>query len=125
MNTTEILFTSLICIVILFQAGLSLGAPWGKLSMGGKYPGKYPHKMRIIALINILVLLLIEAIMLIRSNLIISDLFNLSRIAIWFVVVFFILGTVMNTITHSKWERIIWLPVNILLFVCSLLIALN
>jgi len=125
MNTTEILFTSLICFVILFQAGLSFGAPWGELSMGGKYPGRYPPKMRIVALINILVLLFIESIMLIRSNLIISDLFDLSRIAIWFVVVFFILGTVMNAITQSKWERIIWLPVNLVLLICSLLIALS
>ncbi|MEX2410675.1 MAG: hypothetical protein WD607_04765 [Candidatus Paceibacterota bacterium] len=29
---------------------------WGEASMGGRYPGKYPPKMRIVAVLNMLLL---------------------------------------------------------------------
>ncbi len=45
-----IIYSVLMVFVILFQFCLAIGLPWGEASMGGKYPGKYPLKMRIIAL---------------------------------------------------------------------------
>jgi len=112
-------------MIVIFQLSLALGAPLGHLSMGGKYPGKYPKKMRLIALINILVLGLVEGIMLIRSGLILDDLFKISQIAIWFVVAFFVLGSLMNLASPSKWERILWAPVNLVLLGLSLMVALS
>jgi hypothetical protein len=41
------------------------------------------------------------------------------------VLGFFIVGTVMNSITSSKWERRIWAPVNAIMLICTLIIALN
>jgi hypothetical protein len=35
------------------------------------------------------------------------------------------LGVVMNTLTPSRWERIIWLPQVVVLFSCALLVALG
>lgn len=51
-----IVYSILNLIVILFQLGLAFGMPWGAASMGGKFPGKYPPKMRLVAIINILLL---------------------------------------------------------------------
>jgi hypothetical protein len=116
-----ILFNSL---VIIFQACLAAGVPWGSASMGGRFPGKYPPKMRVVALINIIILVFISIIVLSRADVMFFSLHSFSNIAIWVVVVFFLTGTVMNTVTPSKIERI-WATVALIQFVTSLIIALS
>ncbi len=118
------IFTALTGIVILFQACLAAGLPWGKASMGGKFPGKYPPKMRLVAIINIIVLGFISLIVLSRANLLFPEMLPFSKIAIWIVVVFFLAGTIMNTITPSKIERI-WAPVALLQLITSIIVALG
>lgn len=123
-NIAAIILTILIGIVIVFQACLAAGLPWGAASMGGKYPGKYPPKMRAVAVINILILLFIGIIGLSRANLLFTPLMSFSKPAMWVVVVFFAIGTVMNTITPSKIERI-WAPIAGIQLITSILIALS
>jgi len=118
------IFTVLTVVVILFQACLAAGLPWGKASMGGKFPGKYPPKMRLIAIINIIILAIIATIVLSRAGLLLTNMMAFSRIAIWFIVAFFLAGTIMNTITTSKIERI-WAPVALLQLITSIIIALS
>lgn len=119
-----IVFIVLTAIVIVFQACLAAGLPWGAASMGGKFPGKYPPKMRVVAVINIFVLWLIAAIVLTRAKMLFTLFFSFSETAIWVVVVFFAIGTVMNTITPSKIERI-WAPVAGIQLIISISIALS
>ncbi len=111
-------------IVILFQACLAAGLPWGAASMGGKYPGKYPPRMRLFALFNILVLILITAIVLSRAGLFLPQWMPVAKIAIWVIVALLFAGTVMNTITPSKIERI-WAPVALIQMITSAIIALS
>jgi hypothetical protein len=122
-STAALVFGVLTVIVILFQAGLAAGMPWGKASMGGKFPGKYPPKMRVVACVNIIVLLGMSLIVLSAAGLFLPGMQALSKKAVWVVVVFYLAGTVMNTITPSKIERI-WAPVALLLFIMSLVVAL-
>ena len=56
-TVAAITFAVLTSVVIIFQGCLAAGMPWGEASMGGKYPGKYPPKMRVVAIINMLVFL--------------------------------------------------------------------
>lgn len=119
-----ITFSLLIGIVILSQGALALGAPWGSASMGGKYPGKYPPKMRIVAVTNMFILAALIVIVLARAELVLPSLYTFSRYAIWAVVIFTAVGTVMNTITPSKIEKI-WAPVTALSFIASLIVALH
>lgn len=121
---SAIIFSILIGIVILFQGALSMGAPWGSASMGGKYPGKYPPKMRIVAVVNMIVLATTIIIVLVRADIILPQFYDLSRYAIWAVVLFTAVGTIMNTITPSRIERI-WAPVTALSLIASLIVALN
>jgi len=116
-------FTMLSIILVLFQFGLTIGMPWGKASMGGKYPGKYPSKMRIVSLINIFVLSIIATIVLIKADIIFPRLKSFSNVAIYFIVGFFVLATILNLITPSKIERKIWLPVAVVLLVTSIIVA--
>ena len=123
-TTSAYLFAALTLIVIVFQACLAAGAPWGTASMGGRYPGKYPPKMRVAAVLNMAVLALTALVVLSRAGLYLPDLLPFARVAIWVVVVMFLAGTVMNAITPSKIERI-WAPVALLQFVASLVVALS
>jgi hypothetical protein len=123
-TTAAIVFTTLIGIVVIFQACLAAGVPWGAASMGGKFPGKYPPKMRVVALLNILILLLIAVIGLSRADLFFTQMLPFSKPAMWVVVIFFVFGTVMNIITPSKIERI-WAPVAGIQLITSIIIALS
>lgn len=121
---SAIIFTVLTAIVILFQLGLAIGMPWGSASMGGKYPGKYPPKMRIVAIVNILILSVFTIIVLSRAGLVFPQLLSVSKIGILFVVAFSGIGTIMNTITPSKIERI-WAPVAAIQLITGLVVALS
>lgn len=120
-----IIFCFFILIAVLFQLALALGAPWGEFAMGGKYPGKFPPKIRVAAVIQLLILAFFGLVGLIRSRLIVSSLYDFSTYAIWFVVGFFVLGTIMNLITPSKKERNLWAPITFILLLSSLGIALS
>ena len=119
-----IVYAILNLIVILFQVGLAIGMPWGAASMGGKFPGKYPPKMRFVALVNILLLSFFTLVVMIESGLIISEFVIFTSYIIWVIVVFSIIGVVLNTITPSKIERI-WAPLILIQLIASLIIALN
>jgi len=121
---STILFTALTGIVILFQGCLAAGVPWGEASMGGRYPGKYPPKMRVVALINIFILCFIAVIVLSKADIILPQIKPFSNIGIWFVVAFLGTGTVLNAITPSKIERI-WAPVALIQLITSLVVAMG
>lgn len=120
---SAIVFASLIAIVILFQLALAAGAPWGSYAMGGKFPGKYPPAMRIAAIFQIMILVLIAFIVLSKSGLILPEWLPFTNSAIWVVVAFSFIGTILNLITRSVWERRIWAPVTVLLLVSSFIVA--
>ena len=120
-----IAFAVLMGIVVLFQFGLALGLPWGEASMGGKYPGKYPPAMRVFSLLNMMILSAIGIIVLVRADLLLPQLRTFSSIAIWFVVGFSVISTIMNLITPSKIERTLWAPTAVLLLLTSLVVALS
>ncbi len=119
------MFLLLALIGSIFQLALALGAPLGEYTLGGKYPGKLPQKIRLAALIQILVMGFFVVIALTRSGMILPTLYNASRIAIWFVVAFFVLGSIANLSSPSPKEKRLWGPVNILMLILSILIALG
>ena len=123
-TVSTIIFTVLTGIVIIFQGCLAAGVPWGEASMGGRYPGKYPPKMRVVAVINMLILGFIASVVLSQANLMFPELNPISSIGIWVIVAFFIIGTIMNIITPSKIERI-WAPVTLIQLITSLIVAIS
>jgi hypothetical protein len=121
---SAIIFAGLTGIVIIFQGCLAAGVPWGAASMGGRYPGKYPPKMRVVAIINILILLFMAAIVLAEADLLLPQLKSFSGIAIWIIAGYLVIGTVLNTITPSKIERI-WAPVALVQLIMSVIVAIG
>ena len=118
------IFAAVLAVLVLFQLALAVGAPWGALAMGGRFPGKFPPAMRIAALVQIAIYGLMGAIVFARAGLALPEWFDVSRVAIWFVVGVSGLAVVLNVITPSKWERRLWAPVAILMFAASLRVAL-
>lgn len=118
-------FSFFTVIVVFFQLALASGAPWGNIAMGGKFPGKFPPQMRFVAIIQIFILVFIALIVLTRAKILFASFYSFSETAIWGVVAFSLLGAIFNIITPSKWERIIWAPVTIILLLCSFVVAQN
>ncbi|KGP85470.1 MULTISPECIES: hypothetical protein [unclassified Paenibacillus] len=123
--TSSIAFTILILIVILFQVALAVGVPWGEYAMGGKFPGKYPRSMRFACLFQITILAFIALVVLSKSGLLLLGWSTFADTAIWFIVAYLVLGTILNLITRSVWERRIWAPVTLLLLLTSVIIAIS
>lgn len=117
------IFALLSFVIILFQLALTIGMPWGAASMGGKFPGKYPPRMRVVSLINIFIISFIAAIVLIKSEIIWLQFKSFATVAIYFVVAFSLVATILNTITPSKIERKIWAPVAAILLLTSSIVA--
>ena len=109
--------------VLLFQVALALGAPWGAYAMGGAYPGQFPPVMRVAALVQALLLLLMAGIVLSRGGVALRRWSRISRWLIWVVVAFAAVSFVLNLITPSAGERMLWAPVAFVLFVSSLVVG--
>ena len=120
-----VLFLALTTAVILFQLASALGAPWGEFTMGGRFPGALPPVMRIVALAQIVVLFLFAVIVLVRAGMAFGGYYAIGRVGIWFVVGFFVLGSLLNLATPSKKERLLWAPVNVLMLIAAILIAVG
>jgi hypothetical protein len=112
-------------VVIIFQIALVFGAPWGNLTLGGKWRGRLPGKARIIPLFSIVVLLFLIIIAAARTQIAFDQIYNSSKILIWIVVGYNILGTIMNAITPSRSERKLWLPVIVFMLLSSIFIAIS
>ena len=118
-------FIGLSLIVVAFQIALAFGAPWGEYTMGGRNPGKLPIGFRIAAVSQAGVILFFDLVVLTRVGLIFPQMASLSRTLIWFVVGFFVLGSLMNILTPSKKERNLWAPVNLVMLALSVFIAVG
>ena len=117
-------FAGLTGVVALFQLALALGAPWGAYAMGGKFPGVFPPPMRIAALVQIALLAAIAGVVLTRAGVALTAWRPAASWLAWVVVGLMAVGVVLNLITQSRKERMIWAPVAIVLFLASLRVAL-
>ncbi|WP_309606581.1 hypothetical protein [Phenylobacterium sp.] len=119
------IFGALTALVAVFQLALALGAPWGAVAMGGAFPGVYPPAMRLAALFQILILGVVALVVFVRAGLVFPRWRVAARWPAWVVVVLLAVGVVLNLITPSGLERLIWAPVAALLFLASLRVALE
>jgi hypothetical protein len=111
--------------VVAFQLALAAGVPWGAYAMGGAYPGQFPLELRIAALGQAALLLGMATVVLVRAGLIGARRWLAARWLIWLVVAFAAVSLVLNLITPSAGERMIWAPVALLLLVSSIVVAIT
>jgi hypothetical protein len=119
------IFAGLTAAVCAFQLALALGAPLGEIAMGGAFPGAMPPAMRVTALMQIVFLTLVALVILSRAGLILPAWRAASRSLAWAIVVLLAVSAVLNLITPSPLERMIWAPVAIALFLTALRVAMS
>jgi hypothetical protein len=119
------LFALLTGVVVLFQLALAAGAPWGAYAMGGAFPGAYPLQMRAAAVAQAAVLVVLALVILARAGLVLPGWRKASRPAAWVIVALLAVGVILNLITPSPMERLIWAPVAVALFLTSLRVAIG
>lgn len=110
----------------LFQIGLALGAPMGEFAFGGQNPGRLPVPYRIASGISVFVYLGIAGHYLAQIG-VFEPLLepSLNSVVNWVLSGFNSLGLIMNSISRSSKERKMWVPVLLLMLVCSVVIALG
>ncbi len=111
--------------VIAFQFALALGAPWGVYAMGGAFPGRFPMRMRIAAVVQAVLLALTVPIVLARAGLLLPAWSEAAEWLIWVVVAVSSVSLVLNLVTPSAGEQRIWVPVASGMLISSLLVALT
>lgn len=122
MKSTGLAFAIVMGIVILFQAALILGAPWGHLTLGGQWSGALPLKIRLIPAVSIILLLAMTRIALGASGL--RPQWG-PRWLIWPVCAYMALGIAVHIVTPSAAERMLWLPILTIQFGLSMWIGIK
>ena len=113
-------------LVTCFQIALISGAPLGEYAFGGQNKGALPRNLRIGSVITSFLYLGIAGHYLAQLGIfpkLLSP--ELNQVANWVIVGINTIALIMNTITPSKKERMIWAPVALVLLGTSVAIALN
>ena len=111
--------------VIAFQIALAAGAPWGAYAMGGAFPGQFPPELRVAAVVQAVILAGLALVVLARARIALPTWSRTSRWLIWVVVAFSGLSLILNIITPSAGERLVWAPVALIMLVSSAIVALG
>ena len=115
----------MLILVSGFQLALALGAPLGSFAMGGAFQGTYPPAMRIAAILQVVLYAGIGIIVLSCAEVAFPKLRGLAGRLIWPIVLLFVAATVLNFISPSARERLLWTPVAIAILLLSLRVALR
>jgi len=120
-----LLFAFISAAACLFQVALIFGAPWGELTLGGRWRGPLPLRARILAGVSLALLLAFAVIITARAGLAFQNVQAFALTWSWVVVGYFVLGSVANAVTPSPRERAIWLPVVLGMLLLSVIVALS
>ena len=97
-----------------FHLAVILGAPWGRLTMGGRWPGVLPLRARLLSALSAGLILGMAAVLW-RGG---------PPAAIWAVVAVSALAVLANAATLSAPERRLWLPVTVVMLAAAFSVAL-
>ena len=116
----------LLGVIVVFQAALALGAPWGAAAWGGQNPGVLPTRLRIASAVVAVVVYPLVIVLVLASAGIISDEWLLvdASVIMWVLAGLLAVGALANFASRSPRERI-WGPVALAIAVCCAIIALG
>ena len=116
---------ALLTIVIVMSILLICGVPLGEFSMGGRFGKKWPPKIRLLGLTQLLSQLFALYIIL-AAGAILPYFFNkdVTRVVCYVFSVFFFFNTALNIISPSKKEKFVMSPMSLGAAVCFLITAI-
>lgn len=116
----------LLAAVVAFQAALILGAPWGELTQGGRADGALDATGRAVAGASIVILVSLALGLLGRVGWgPLRHHRRISTVLSWVAVAYGAMAVMLNAATPSAVERVIWLPVSVLLLAAALVTVLG
>jgi len=117
-QTASILYAGLCIGTIVFQLCLISGAPWGRITQGGRIDGPLPLSGRIIAGLSILVLAAMGL-----SVLSAAEYWpNWPIWTGWATVGIQAVSALLNWITPSSKERMLWGPITLVMLLLVILV---
>ena len=122
-RTAAYVYVILSAVVVAFQVALALGAPWGAYAMGGSFPGQLPANVRVASLAQAALIAFTALVVMSRAGVALPRLARASRWLAWVVVSLLSLSLVGNLLSPSGGERMLWVPVLILMLIASILVA--
>ena len=116
--------TLVLALLAIFQIALVFGAPLGRFAWGGQHR-VLPARLRVGSAVSVVIYAFIVLVAWDRVGAI--DVFPdaFAEVAMWVIFGYFVLGIPLNAISRSKPERLVMVPVTIVLAVLSLFIALG
>ena len=114
-----ILYISITVLVIFFQFGLVFGAPLGEFTQGGRFKGALPISGRVLAALSIPLLMF----MALSIASVVGFVFEWDRWTAIATIAFQGVTVILNWITPSRKEKLLWGPVTTVAFgLCSYVI---
>lgn len=119
-----IAMTVILAALAVFQIALAAGAPWGRFAWGGQHR-VLPTNLRIGSIVSVAIYALMAFVAWERAGA--SSLLPdaVAQVAMWVIVVYFVLGIVMNAFSRSRHERYTMTPIATALAILSLFIAVG
>ena len=115
-------YSALAALPFAMQLAVAAGAPLGRFTVGGRFPGRLPGIWRVLALLQAALLAAMAVVVLAHAGLIGLA---LPGWMIWPVLGLTLLTTLGNLATPSRPERLLWGPVTVAMSLCLIgLIAL-
>ncbi len=102
------IFLAASVVTVTFHTAMMLGAPWGHLTMGGRWAGALPLPARGLSAVSAAVILLMASVVTARAGLLP---WRFPGWSIYAVLAFLVASLAMHVATPSAAERRLWLPV--------------
>ncbi len=122
-EAAAVAFALFTAVVVAFQLGLALGAPWGEYAMGGRFPGRFPPSMRAAAAVQAAILVGLAVVVLSRGGAITPRLAADAGWLGWLPVVVSAISVAVNAVSPSLAERRRWVPIGLIMLATSLVVA--
>ena len=114
------IYAALTAVVCAFHLAVILGAPWGQLTMGGRWDGALPWQGRVVSALSMSLLAGLAVVVLARAGVL---RLRLPGWAIWVVMAILGVAVVEHLLTPSAAERDLWLPQILVMLVCAVVVA--
>lgn len=109
-------FAGLSGFTALFQVALIAGAPWGALTLAGRWPGVLPMRLRPVAAVQAAVQMAMATAVLAEAGLVARP---LPGWCIWASLILTGASVGLHVVTPSAAERRLWLPILCLMMICG------
>ncbi|EYD72794.1 hypothetical protein [Limimaricola hongkongensis] len=114
-------YAGLTALPILMHLGVAAGAPLGRLTVGGRFPGRLPPAWRALALVQAALLATMAGAVLARAGIGASPL----ALLFWPALALTLLSLAANAASPSRPERLLWTPVLFLMAAAALGVGLS